>query len=768
MSCCDPTPMRRRIAVTGVVQGVGFRPFVARRAHVRDISGFVYNDPSGVYLEAEGEDDAVNAFVRDLTDLAPPLAHILSITVTPINMLGTAGFAIRPSGHDGAKTALIPPDADVCDDCLRELFDPTDRRYRYPFINCVNCGPRYTLITDLPYDRPNTTMARFPLCGDCRAEYEAPENRRYHAEPVACPVCGPKLTFRDATFAPLAVDPLAETVARLKAGQVVAVKGIGGYHLVCDPSVPHSVDRLREKKHREAKPFALMARDLAVVNRLCDTDQPSAALLKSVPRPIVLLAKRDASLWPSVAPGNRSLGVMLPYAPLHHLLFADGGFDALVMTSGNRSDEPIAYDEADAAERLGEAADAFLTHDRPIETRADDSIERVMAHGPVVLRRSRGYAPTPILLDRDYPTTLGVGGEMKNTFCFIKGRHAFLGPHGGDLKYAPVYDAYVAGIERLMRFLDIDALDAVGCDLHPAYLSTRYAEVWRARGVPVYRAQHHAAHAFSLIAERGIDEPLLAVAFDGTGYGDDGGIWGGEFLEATHDACRRVGSITSLALPGGEAAIREPWRIALALLAEIYGDDLPPLPFLNALDADRKKPVIQMARANINTPRSSGAGRHFDAVAALTGICPVAGYEGHAAMMLEMAGDSNDALPYPVAIDNGSLPTLSLIPAYRALVDDLLAGAPPSTVAVRFHATMIDGTAKMIARLGADKAVGLTGGVFQNRRLSDGVASRLVADGIPSIYRHSRVPPNDGGIALGQALLAARRHLAISTIDANK
>ncbi|MBF0171055.1 MAG: carbamoyltransferase HypF [Nitrospinae bacterium] len=760
MSCCDPTPVRRRIVVTGVVQGVGFRPFVARRALVRDLTGFVRNDPAGVTIEAEGEEDAVDAFIRDLTELAPPLAHILSVTATPLNMLGTAGFAIRPSAHDGARTALIPPDADVCPDCLRELFDPADRRYRYPFITCVNCGPRYTLITALPYDRPNTTMRRFPLCERCLAEYTDPTNRRFHAEPVACAACGPTLTFRDAAFTPLAADPLAETVTRLKAGEIVAIKGIGGYHLACDPAAPGAVERLRQLKERGGKPFALMLRDQATLNRLVTTDQPSLALLGSVARPIVLLPKRDETLWPSVAPGNRLLGVMLPYTPLHHLLFADGGFDALVMTSGNRADEPIVYEEEDARESLRGIADAYLTHDRPIETRADDSIERIMAHGPVVLRRSRGYAPTPILLDRDYPTTLGVGGEMKNTFCLIKGRFAYLGPHGGDLKYAPVYDAYVAGIERLMRFLDIDRVDAVGCDLHPAYLSTRYADLWRQQGVSVYGVQHHAAHAFSLIAERGINGPLLAVAFDGTGYGDDGAVWGGEFLRIAGATWRRVGTTTSLPLPGGEAAIREPWRIALALLDELFGDALPPLPFLNGLDADRKRMVLQMSRARINTPRSSGAGRHFDAVAALTGLCPVAGYEGHAALTLEMACAEGDSPPYPVRIDDGAVATLSLDDAYRALVADLLDGASPATVAARFHATLIDGAARMVARLRVDEAVGLTGGVFQNRRLSDALASRLAADGIPSICRHSRVPPNDGGIALGQALVAARLHLS--------
>lgn len=761
MSCCDPDPVRRRISVEGIVQGVGFRPFVYNLAESLKLSGHVTNNTRGVEIEIEGEEEDVEKFERDLIALAPPLAHITKVVSRDAPILGASGFSIRQSAEKGKKTALVTPDSDVCDDCLKELFDPSDRRYRYPFINCVNCGPRFTIITAIPYDRPNTTMAKFPMCGDCRAEYENPKDRRFHAQPVACPVCGPSLELRDGDFNHVVTeDPLRNALESLKKGQIVAIKGIGGYHLAVDAEDEKAVARLRARKKRDEKPFAIMTPNIETLRKYAVFGEVEAGLLASKPHPITLVRKKHAGVLTGVAPSNKFLGAMLPYSPLHHLLFKEGGFGALVMTSANISDEPIIYREDDAASRLSDIADLYLVHDRPIYARADDSIERIMGHGPVVLRRSRGYAPAPILLDREYPPVLAVGGELKNTFCLIKGDRAFLSQHIGDLKYESVYESFKAGVESFMRLMDVKEPAAIACDMHPLYFSTGYAD--ERGGANKIEVQHHHAHFASLMAETHQAGEAIGVIFDGTGYGGEGPVWGGEFLTGGVGGFRRVGAIKPVPLPGGDTAIKEPYRIALGVLFELYGNQLPelPAPWLKSLDEGKAELFYRMVERGINTPLSHGAGRLFDAASALLGLRPVTSFEGQAAMELEMAVADGESGAYPASIsEEADMMTLDFYPAFRNLVDDIMAGADRGVVAARFHNTMVDGAAAVVRRI--REATGLSrvflsGGVFQNAYLSDRLGAVLEESGF-KVFRHSRVPPNDGGISLGQAVVAANR-----------
>ncbi|MGK7344368.1 MAG: carbamoyltransferase HypF [Candidatus Nitrospinota bacterium M3_3B_026] len=760
MSCCDPDPVRRRITVEGIVQGVGFRPFVHSLAERLSLSGYVINNSRGVIIEVEGDEDDVKEFERGLAALAPPLSHITKVNSRDAPILGTSGFSIRESEDEGVKTALVAPDSDVCGDCLRELFDPADRRYRYPFINCTNCGPRFTIITAIPYDRPNTTMRRFEMCGKCRAEYENPADRRFHAQPVACPVCGPRLFLRDEAFRLAAAnDPLTETIALLKAGKIAAIKGIGGYHLAVNAEDEAAVARLRERKRRDEKPFAIMAPDLETLGKFADVGAVEASLLESRPHPITLVRKKNPDVLPGIAPSNSFLGAMLPYSPLHHLLLKEGGFAALVMTSANVSDDPIVHTEDDAEERLAGIADAFLVHDRPIHARADDSIERVMSHGPVILRRSRGYAPVPVQLDREYPPVLAAGGELKNTFCLIKGDRAFLSQHMGDLKYESVYNSFKAGIESFLKLMDVAEPAAIACDAHPLYWSSGYAEERAGEGRVV--VQHHHAHFASLMAETQQDGEAIGVIFDGTGYGHGGQIWGGEFLAGGIESFERAATIKPVPLPGGDKAIKEPYRIALAVLFELYGADLPklPAPWLEKTPKENLELIRKMVERGINTPLSHGMGRLFDAASALLGPRGVASFEGQAAMELEMAAAEGVEDFYGCSINDDSNPAiLDFSPAFTGMVDDILGGRDTGVIAAKFHNTVAGASRAMVSRIkektGLDR-VFLSGGVFQNAYLSDRLGAMLEADGF-RVFRHSRVPPNDGGISLGQAVVAAR------------
>jgi hydrogenase maturation protein HypF len=715
----QPVLERRRLRVAGLVQGVGFRPFVHALAERLGVAGFVLNDGRGVVIEAEGEGEVLDAFTAALTQAAPALAAVESVTGTTIPPRGEAEFVIRASARTGG-TARIPADAATCDDCLRELFDPRDRRYRYPFVNCTQCGPRFTIVQRVPYDRPNTTMAGFDLCADCRREYEDPRDRRFHAEPIACPVCGPQLTM-----------PLEDAVRLLLDGGILAVKGLGGWHLACDASHDDAVARLRERKRRDEKPFAVMATD---PGELAEVAAGEEGLLRSREAPIVLVRRRSqAAVAEAVAPGTPWLGVMLPYTPLHHLLVADAG-RALVMTSGNLSDEPIAVGDAEACERLGAIADAFLGHDRPVHRRCEDSVVRPA----FPLRRSRGHAPDPLPLPVPARSpVVAAGAELKSTFCVARGSEAFLSAHLGDLDSAAAYQAFRDDLGLYLDMLGVQPA-VIACDLHPEYLSTKWAHAQDAELVEV---QHHHAHAAACLAENGDTGPALALVFDGTGYGTDGTLWGGELLRCDLAGFERLAHLAPLPLPGGEAAIREPWRMA-ALHLERLG---LPVPF------ERWGVVRESLRAN--APLTSGMGRLFDAVAALLGVRERVTYEGQAAIELELLAGDTVAEPYGCRLAEGRIEGADLV---RAVHDDLSADRPREEIAAAFHEGVAAVAAAACERAAEPRTVVLSGGSFQNLRLLESTRARLEGLGF-RVLSHRLVPPNDGGISYGQAAIAARR-----------
>lgn len=760
--------MDRRIVIEieGLVQGVGFRPFVAQLAARYRLSGWVLNDGRGVTIEAQGADHALDAFQSALRDESPPLARIERWRVQELLLVEEAGFEIRPSCGGGETRAAITPDAHLCADCQAELFDPSDRRYRYPFINCTNCGPRFSLITAIPYDRPNTTMADFAMCPACRSEYLDPSSRRYHAQPIACPECGPALTLLDADGSPLVGEPLAQTIALLHQGQIVAIKGIGGYHLAVDPSNAAAVSRLRQRKARDEKPLALMVADLVAAQQLAVVSATEARLLASSERPIVLLEQRpDHGLSSGIAPRNRYFGVMLAYTPLHQLLLAEGGFAALVMTSGNRCDEPIAYDDAEALAQLHGIADAFLTHNRRIHIRIDDSIGRVLADRPLLLRRARGYVPRPLLLPEALPPVLALGGELKNTLCFTRGDRAYLSQHLGDLANVESCDAHGAMIEHLQSVLELRP-EIVAHDLHPDYQTTRLAE--EMVGLKRIGVQHHHAHLASCLIENGHCGPALGVIFDGLGFGSDGRLWGGEFLLGDLRDFRRIGHFDWLALPGGDLATREPWRMALSCLHAAYGRDYPRLPFLDEIPEHQQQLLITMIERGLNAPLTSSCGRLFDAVAALVGVRNRVSYEGQAALELEMLAAPGVFPPYPFALqERDGLRIFNSSAMLRAMVEELAAGVTADQISARFHATLVEVVAAVCDAVRADTGIAtiaLSGGVFQNRLLTEAVIARLTAASF-EVLTHSLVPPNDGGLSLGQAAVAGYRMLGNQLTD---
>jgi len=707
------TAERRRFRVQGVVQGVGFRPFVYALARRHGLDGFVLNDGHGVVIEAEGDAATLDAFTVSLREEAPGLARIDGLAAERVRPMGAPGFSIVDSVATGSS-ALIPADVATCDDCLRELFDPADRRYRYPFVNCTQCGPRFTIVRNVPYDRPSTTMAGFPLCAECRREYEDPGDRRFHAEATCCPACGPTLSM-----------PLGDAVSALQAGAIVAVKGLGGYHLACDAASESAVARLRARKSREAKPFAVLARDPEV---LCEVAPAERELLVSPARPIVLLRRRDGSrVAPSVAPGTRWLGIVLPYTPLHHLLAADFA-GPLVLTSGNVSDEPIAYDDAEARSRLGEIADLFLSHDRPIHRRCEDSVVRQ----GLVLRRSRGYVPDALPLPVEARRPLvAAGAELKATFCVARDRQAFLSPHLGDLDRELAHRAFRTDLDLYLAMLGIEP-EIVAHDLHPEYLSTKWALEQDALPVGV---QHHHAHAAACLAEHREQGPALALVFDGTGYGPDGTLWGGELLRCELASYSRLAHLEEVPLPGGEAAIREPWRVAAAHL-ERAGLDVP------WPDWERVRESLKL-----QPPLASGMGRLFDAVAALLEVRERVTYEGQAAIELEQLAGERAAEPYPWRFGE----TTELVALCSA---ELRASREREEIAARFHETVAAGAAAACAEVGEPDTVVLSGGSFQNLRLLTSTRRRLETLGF-TVLTHRAVPANDGGISYGQAVVAA-------------
>jgi hydrogenase maturation protein HypF len=753
--------VRTAIRVEGVVQGVGFRPFVYGLATSLGLAGLVGNDADGVFAEVEGDAEAVGKFLVLLRQQAPPLARIERVSTRALNPTGQCDFVIAASQPGGERRALVSADSATCADCLRELADPADRRYRYPFINCTNCGPRFTIVRDVPYDRALTTMSGFAMCAKCAAEYHDPADRRFHAQPVCCPACGPALALTDAdgTHLSATADPIAAAAELIRAGQVVAVKGLGGYHLAVDAGNEAAAGALRARKHREDKPFAVMVPDIAAARRLADLDDAAEQLLSSARRPIVLVPRRAAvadEIAPSVAPGNSHLGLMLPYTPLHHLLLEQAG-RPIVATSGNISDEPIAYRDADAASRLAAIADAFLVHDRAIHIRADDSVARSVVGRQVVLRRSRGYAPEPLRVGHEFPRpVLACGAELKNTFCLAKGDRAFVSHHIGDLENAETLAAFTDGIGHYRRLFDIEP-QVVAHDLHPDYLSSKFAA--DLTGIELVGVQHHHAHIASCLADNDADGPVIGVAFDGTGYGMDGTIWGGEFLVADLAGFDRVGCLEPVPMPGGAAAIRQPWRMAAVHLSAAYPDGVPADMAVRRRNEQNWAAVTAMAGRGLNSPLTSSAGRLFDGAAALIGVRDVINYEGQAAIELEQLADPAERSAYPVALGGDEFVRVRGSDLIRAAAEDLAAGTPPPTVAARFHngvAAAIVAACQAIRDRHGLHAVALSGGVFQNLLLTTTVTSQLRDLGF-TVFTHGRVPCNDGGISLGQAVVAAAR-----------
>jgi hydrogenase maturation protein HypF len=768
--------VRKRIHVSGIVQGVGFRPYVYRLAGEHGLSGHIANNAAGVVIEIQGADAAVAEFVRELPANAPPLALITDLQVAEIACGGGAGFTILPSEKSESVRTLILPDIATCGDCLRELFDPTDRRYLYPFINCTNCGPRFTIIRGLPYDRPQTSMSVFPMCARCLAEYEDPRNRRFHAQPNACPDCGPRVELLDRSGHAIAAgDPIGAAVELLRGGSIVAIKGLGGFHLAADAANGAAVGLLRERKRRVDKPFAVMVADLAAAEQLCELTDEDRALLSGPRRPIVLAPRKaSAGIADCVAPFQSTLGIFLPYTPLHHVLLRRSQLRALVMTSGNLSEEPIAIANDEAIARLGQLADAFLVHNREILIRSDDSVVRRIGGRTRQLRRSRGYVPAPIFLHREYPAVLAAGGELKNTVCILKGRQAFLSQHIGDLENAEAFGFFRETIEHMQSILEIRP-PLLAYDLHPDYFSTRWALAQT--GVPAIGVQHHHAHIASCMAENHLDGQVIGIALDGTGYGTDGCVWGGEVLVADYAGFTRAAHLGYVPMPGGAAAIREPWRMAASYLAAHFGEKFAdaPIEFTRWLDRRKTNTLVKMMEEKINSPLTSSCGRLFDAVAALIGVRRSVNYEGQAAIELEAAmGDCGDAVVYPVEFRrseasrdaDGVAPQdacweIGTRPMFEAIVRDLEASVPVPVISRRFHNGIVEAfarAAELVRDQSALNRVCLSGGSFQNAFLLEHLTRRLAESGF-DVYSQSEVPAGDGGLSLGQAVVAASTRL---------
>ncbi|MCL5097438.1 MAG: carbamoyltransferase HypF [Candidatus Omnitrophica bacterium] len=847
-----PEVKRLRICLRGAVQGVGFRPFVFRLAGELGVAGWVSNSAQGVAIEVEGAPAQLKAFLLRLERDKPPRSFIQSLESSWLDPLGYSDFKIRASTV-GERTALVLPDIATCPECRREIFDPDNRRYRYPFTNCTHCGPRYSIIRALPYDRAHTTMRGFVMCAECAAEYANPADRRFHAQPNACPRCGPHLELWEAggKISAIRHEAILAAAEALRQGAILAVKGLGGFQLLVDARQEEAVKRLRRRKHREEKPFALMFPSLAAVKELCEVSELEGRLLESAEAPIVLLRRRldsrgtfealapgapkdgcrtAESQWPiaaAVAPGNPCLGIMLPYTPLHHLLMAELGFP-VVATSGNQSEEPICIDEREALERLAGIADMFLVHNRPIARPVDDSVARVLMGRELVLRRARGYALLPIHLRRSLPAMLAVGAHQKNTVAISVGTEVFMSQHIGDLETVQAYDSFRRVIADLGQLYELHPA-AIACDAHPEYRSTQFAREWAsgpgerpdgpAKSAPVVQVQHHYAHVLACMAENDLEPPVLGVAWDGTGYGLDGTVWGGEFLGVTEDSFQRLGSFRPFRLPGGEKAVQEPRRSALGLLFEIFGSavlNMSELAPVRAFNPTELEVLLAMLGRNLNSPLATSAGRLFDAVAALAGLRQKTRFEGQASMELEYAIDgieTDDAYPFRIiggkglsgrgeeargkgeAQSENECPLALAIPSSRlapssspialtplplalsplplalsplqqprimidwepmvwGILEDMRCRVPASQVAVKFHNALVEGIVA-VARVLGHEAVALSGGCFQNRYLTERAVKALSAEGFRP-YWHQRVPPNDGGIALGQIVAAAR------------
>jgi hydrogenase maturation protein HypF len=748
--------VRKRILTQGVVQGVGFRPFVYRLAHALGLKGYVLNESGGVVIEVEGAARAVENFTARLRVEAPPLAQIQDLSCRDMQPLGERDFQIRHSDDNNQdKIGLVPPDVGVCEDCARDFTDPENRRYRYAFTNCTNCGPRYSIIQGVPYDRPKTTMSEFAMCDACLAEYEDPLNRRFHAQPNACPVCGPELELWSTPEGSIVkcANVIEEAHKVLRSGRVLAVKGLGGFHLACDAENDLAVRRLRERKRRSDKAFALMARDVDVVESFCLVSDADRAALESSRKPIVLLPRRPgATISPAVAPGNTSLGFMLPYTPLHRLLL--DGFRALVMTSGNLSEEPIVSRNQDLW-RLEGLADDFLVHNRRIQTRVDDSVVRTFEGRLLPVRRSRGFAPDPIDLGIPVSEILACGGELKNTFCLTKDHYAILSQHIGDLENLETLEFFRETLDHMKQFFRVDPR-LVAHDLHPDYLSTKLA--LKLPGMKTIGVQHHHAHVASCMAENHLEGKVIGVAFDGTGFGTDGHIWGGEFLACDYAGFERCGHFRYIPLAGGDSAIRQPWRAAISYLRETFGSAAASLdlPVFAEVSPDGISVVARMLSQGVNTVRTSSCGRLFDAVASIIGLRQVTNYEGQAAIELEAAAVEGVDDQYRFEIEQGAPSTIDVRPAIESIVRDRIARTDTGVIAARFHNTVCDAVIEMCRRMRRVhnlKRVCLSGGTFQNMYLLKRTVTGLRRAGF-DVFVHSQVPANDGGLALGQAAIA--------------
>jgi hydrogenase maturation protein HypF len=768
--------VRRAVLVCGVVQGVGFRPFVYRLAFEEGLAGFIGNDTDGVTIEVEGPEERVEAFLDRLRAEAPPLARIDSIVARDVTAIGEVGFRIVASEVLGPVSTGIPADAATCRDCLRELLDPEDRRYGYPFLNCTNCGPRFTITRRIPYDRPQTSMARFKMCAACEAEYDDPLSRRFHAQPNACWDCGPRVWLVGADGSALSADnPVAATIDRLVAGQIMAIKGVGGFHLSVDATNQAAVMRLRERKHRYGKPLAVMVQDVEAAREVCTLTAAEEALLQTVARPIVLARKRDGGgIAEGVAPGIPWLGVFLPYAPLQHLLFADGRLRALVMTSANLSEEPIAIDNDEALARLGAIADAFLLHDREILQRCDDSVTAVVDGAPQLIRRARGFVPLGLPLNLelapgsqlDAPPLLAVGGHLKNVFALARGRRVYQSQHLGDLENLTGLEFFKESLDHLMRTFEIEP-ETVVHDLHPGYLSTEWAKEWaRERGLPLIAVQHHHAHVAGCMAEHGLRE-AIGLTLDGTGYGTDGRIWGGEVLIARLDGFERFAHLEYVAMPGGDAAVREPWRMAFAALrAADFDVESEQIVKLLGAQASEVRVLRRMVERGINSPMTSSLGRLFDAVAAVVLNRRVVDYEAQAAIELEGIAvdepdrfEQGDYVPelHEAEEGSGSAAVIRTGKMWKAVLEDLWRGVPASRISARFHAGIAEGFINVAGNARIESGinqVAMSGGCMHNRRLARLLRVGLEAQGF-QVFQHAQVSPGDGGLSYGQVAVAA-------------
>ncbi len=761
------------VKVTGIVQGVGFRPFVYSLAKSLSLKGWVSNADSSVLICAEGDKEALQGFIERLKSEAPPLSRIKAVEVDEKPYKGFEDFAILQSSKGSEQNTYISPDVSICDECREELFDKGNPRYLYPFINCTNCGPRFTIVKGIPYDREFTTMDKFTMCSGCKDEYNDASDRRYHAQPISCYGCGPELTLLNGKGRKIDVDNIIKYTGELILdGKIIAVKGLGGYHLVCDAQNEEAVGNLRKRKFRDYKPFAVMAKDYGTALRYCSVDETERKLLESEKKPIVLLRRRkDMKLPENIAPGNPNLGVMLPYMPVHLLLFSMSRVEIIVMTSGNRSNEPVYYKDREAFENLKDIADFFLTNNRDIFIRTDDSVTRAFKGREYVIRRSRGYVPMPVTVNAigtKLPSVLACGGELKNTFCLNSGSEFYLSHHIGDLENAETFSSFEEGIEHFKKLFNIN-YRAVAYDLHPEYLSTKYAEALK--GVEKIALQHHHAHIASCMAENNIDGEIIGVAFDGTGYGEDGNIWGGEFFTGGYKGFKREGALKYISMPGGEMAVKEPWRMAVSYLCGTFGDiydkidscsgiNINGIKILGDIDAASIKTIIQMIRRGLNSPLTSSMGRLFDAVSAILGIVSRANYDGQAAAELEYSVKDGfyGAYAFSADYENGIL-RVNTLDIMEGILKDIANNVDRSVIAARFHET----AAVVVARCceGIRKKTGLnrvalSGGVFQNMTLLNKCVSKLKAQDF-IVFVHSTVPANDGGIALGQAALAAAR-----------